>query len=102
MQEEKRRPLPKFGDWDVNDPASADGFTVIFSKAKDDKRASGNGNNTALKQNKSYKHPSKVGSLLLVVSNKRTPLYFVAVLQNNFQIFFIIFNLIQFLRGYDF
>ena len=84
MQEEKRRPLPKFGDWDVNDPASADGFTVIFSKAKDDKRASGNGNNTALKQNKSYKHPSKVGSLLLFVSNKR------------------IFNLIQFLRGYDF
>ncbi|XP_057492153.1 uncharacterized protein LOC130777747 [Actinidia eriantha] len=52
QKEEKRRPLPKFGDWDVNDPASADGFTVIFSKAKDDKRASGNGpkyNNTTLK-----------------------------------------------------
>ncbi|KAL8097693.1 hypothetical protein AgCh_030707 [Apium graveolens] len=31
------RPLPKFGEWDVNNPASADGFTVIFAKAKDDK-----------------------------------------------------------------
>ena len=60
LQEEKGRPLPKFGEWDVNDPASADGFTVIFSKAKDDKRASGNAdkyNNTVLKQNKSYKYP---------------------------------------------
>ncbi|KAF6176801.1 hypothetical protein GIB67_014175 [Kingdonia uniflora] len=26
------RPLPKFGDWDVNDPASAEGFTVIFTR----------------------------------------------------------------------
>jgi Cleavage site for pathogenic type III effector avirulence factor Avr len=30
--------LPKFGDWDVNDPASADGFTVIFNKARDEKK----------------------------------------------------------------
>lgn len=29
--------MPKFGEWDVNNPASADGFTVIFAKAKDDK-----------------------------------------------------------------
>ncbi|KAF5739578.1 RPM1-interacting protein 4 isoform X1 [Tripterygium wilfordii] len=36
----KGRPLPKFGEWDVNNPASAEGFTVIFSKAKDDKKAS--------------------------------------------------------------
>ncbi|CAA7035685.1 unnamed protein product [Microthlaspi erraticum] len=32
------RPLPKFGDWDVNDPATAEGFTVIFSKAGEDKK----------------------------------------------------------------
>lgn len=42
MQQDKGRPLPKFGDWDVNNPASADGFTVIFSKAKDDKRTNAN------------------------------------------------------------
>ncbi|KAJ9672422.1 hypothetical protein PVL29_025868 [Vitis rotundifolia] len=35
------RPLPKFGEWDVNDPASAEGFTVIFNKARDEKRTGG-------------------------------------------------------------
>ncbi|KAG2275107.1 hypothetical protein Bca52824_057662 [Brassica carinata] len=35
---DKGRPLPKFGEWDVNDPASAEGFTVIFNKARDEKR----------------------------------------------------------------
>ncbi|KAJ4754185.1 RPM1-interacting protein 4 (RIN4) family protein [Rhynchospora pubera] len=38
MAEENGRPLPKFGEWDVNDPASADGFTVIFNKARDEKK----------------------------------------------------------------
>ncbi|CAA0838647.1 RPM1-interacting protein 4 (RIN4) family protein [Striga hermonthica] len=38
---EKGRPLPKFGEWDVNDPASADGFTVIFNKARDEKKTGG-------------------------------------------------------------
>ncbi|XP_019436127.1 PREDICTED: RPM1-interacting protein 4-like [Lupinus angustifolius] len=32
------KPLPKFGDWDVNDPASAEGFTIIFNKARDEKK----------------------------------------------------------------
>ncbi|KAF5746923.1 hypothetical protein HS088_TW06G01099 [Tripterygium wilfordii] len=36
---DKGRPLPKFGEWDVNNPASAEGFTVIFSKARDDKKS---------------------------------------------------------------
>ncbi|XP_065862704.1 protein NOI4 [Euphorbia lathyris] len=36
------RPLPKFGEWDVNDPASAEGFTVIFNKARDEKKTGGN------------------------------------------------------------
>ncbi|KAG9158236.1 hypothetical protein Leryth_000380 [Lithospermum erythrorhizon] len=41
------RPLPKFGEWDVNNPASADGFTVIFSKARDEKKATGTSANVA-------------------------------------------------------
>ncbi|XP_026407445.1 protein NOI4-like isoform X1 [Papaver somniferum] len=36
--QDKGRPLPKFGEWDVNNPASAEGFTVIFAKARDDKK----------------------------------------------------------------
>ncbi|PON95237.1 RIN4, pathogenic type III effector avirulence factor Avr cleavage site [Trema orientale] len=39
--QEKGRPLPKFGEWDVNNPASAEGFTVIFSKARDEKKSNG-------------------------------------------------------------
>lgn len=33
--------MPKFGEWDVNDPASADGFTVIFNKARDERKTGG-------------------------------------------------------------
>ncbi|CAK8539029.1 unnamed protein product [Lathyrus sativus] len=35
---EKGVPLPKFGEWDVNDPASAEGYTVIFNKARNEKK----------------------------------------------------------------
>ncbi|XP_074292900.1 protein NOI4-like [Silene latifolia] len=38
---DKGRPLPKFGEWDVNDPSSAEGFTVIFNKARDEKKTGG-------------------------------------------------------------
>uniref|UniRef100_A0A7N0TDN7 RIN4 pathogenic type III effector avirulence factor Avr cleavage site domain-containing protein n=1 Tax=Kalanchoe fedtschenkoi TaxID=63787 RepID=A0A7N0TDN7_KALFE len=38
---EKGQPLPKFGEWDVNDPASAEGFTVIFNKARNEKKMGG-------------------------------------------------------------
>ncbi|KAI8014166.1 Protein NOI4 [Camellia lanceoleosa] len=38
---EKGQPLPKFGEWDVNDLASAEGFTVIFNKARDEKKTGG-------------------------------------------------------------
>ncbi|KAH9804257.1 protein NOI4 [Citrus sinensis] len=41
MVTDKGRPLPKFGEWDVNDPASAEGFTVIFNKARDEKKTGG-------------------------------------------------------------
>ncbi|XP_020082927.1 RPM1-interacting protein 4-like isoform X2 [Ananas comosus] len=46
MSQETDRPLPKFGEWDVNDPASADGFTVIFNKARDEKKTGGNAQET--------------------------------------------------------
>ncbi|KAL1191856.1 Protein NOI4 [Cardamine amara subsp. amara] len=38
---DKGRPLPKFGEWDVNDPSSAEGFTVIFNKARNEKKGGG-------------------------------------------------------------
>ncbi|XP_057983094.1 protein NOI4 [Malania oleifera] len=41
MASDKGRALPKFGEWDVNNPASAEGFTVIFSKARDEKKSAG-------------------------------------------------------------
>ncbi|XP_077222794.1 protein NOI4-like [Tasmannia lanceolata] len=46
MSQDKGQPLPKFGEWDVNDPASAEGFTVIFNKARDEKKTGGNSRET--------------------------------------------------------
>ncbi|GFQ08823.1 hypothetical protein PHJA_003026300 [Phtheirospermum japonicum] len=31
--------LPKFGSWDVNNPAAAGQYSVIFDRARDEKRA---------------------------------------------------------------
>ncbi|KAL2321722.1 hypothetical protein Fmac_026101 [Flemingia macrophylla] len=44
--QENGRPLPKFGEWDVNNPASAEGFTVIFNKARDEKKTNSGVNMT--------------------------------------------------------
>ncbi|XP_020267328.1 RPM1-interacting protein 4-like [Asparagus officinalis] len=55
---EKDRPLPKFGEWDVNDPASAEGFTVIFNKARDEKKTGGSTPmpDSPAKDGSSFKH----------------------------------------------
>ncbi|KAH7294295.1 hypothetical protein KP509_28G064700 [Ceratopteris richardii] len=34
-------PLPKFGDWNEQDPASGEGFTAIFNQARDDRKPGG-------------------------------------------------------------
>ncbi|KAJ4959696.1 hypothetical protein NE237_019606 [Protea cynaroides] len=68
MTSDKGRPLPKFGEWDVNNPASAEGFTVIFNKARDEKKTSDatggplpgrNDDADAFKRNESYDFPTK-------------------------------------------
>lgn len=38
-QPEKGAAVPKFGDWDVNDPKSAEGYTHIFDQVRDQKNA---------------------------------------------------------------
>ncbi|XP_019052356.1 PREDICTED: uncharacterized protein LOC104591981 [Nelumbo nucifera] len=65
--EGKGLPLPKFGEWDVNNPASAEGFTVIFNKARDEKKTSGTaggsvspGKDDACKKNGNAPFPQKV------------------------------------------
>ncbi|XP_030961757.1 protein NOI4 isoform X3 [Quercus robur] len=57
---EKDRPLPKFGEWDVNDPASAEGFTVIFNKARDEKKTGGQPGSPP-KDDSKYKHREVLG-----------------------------------------
>ncbi|KAL7190283.1 hypothetical protein ACSBR2_022542 [Camellia fascicularis] len=59
MKEDRGRPLPKFGEWDVNNPASADGFTVIFAKARDDKKTNGNAANGAQSAQKNDNNPPR-------------------------------------------
>ncbi|KAG6747144.1 hypothetical protein NC652_035179 [Populus alba x Populus x berolinensis] len=61
------RPLPKFGEWDVNNPASAEGFTVIFNKARDEKKTKNSPEKVVsprrtepgYNKNENYKHPPK-------------------------------------------
>lgn len=67
MQQDRGRPLPKFGEWDVNNPASAEGFTVIFNKARDEKKTNAAGNvasprrnGNGYKQNEDYHYSPKV------------------------------------------
>jgi len=74
--EQDGKPLPKFGEWDVNDPSSAEGFTVIFNKARDDKKiASASGRFPSQRRydsrtgrthdnNKNLKASSKVPSII--------------------------------------
>ncbi|XP_059661269.1 protein NOI4-like [Cornus florida] len=57
---EKDRPLPKFGEWDVNDPASAEGFTVIFNKARNEKKTGGKPESPA-KDDSAFKHGANLG-----------------------------------------
>ncbi|GMN27580.1 hypothetical protein TIFTF001_001721 [Ficus carica] len=59
-EEEKDRPLPKFGEWDVNDPASAEGFTVIFNKARNEKKTGGKPESPA-KEGSTFKHGAVLG-----------------------------------------
>ncbi|THU61599.1 hypothetical protein C4D60_Mb07t25020 [Musa balbisiana] len=68
MSSEKGQPLPKFGEWDVNNPASSEGFTVIFNKARDEKKTGANSGATAtpprsdaggFQQDDTYQHPRK-------------------------------------------
>lgn len=43
--------LPKFGEWDEKDPAAAEGFTVIFDRARDTKKNGGTPNNVIPQEN---------------------------------------------------
>lgn len=45
--------VPKFGEWDENNPASADGFTHIFNKMREEKQ-SGSANAISMPDEKSY------------------------------------------------
>lgn len=60
LPQDKGRPLPKFGEWDVNDPASAEGFTVIFNKARNEKKAGGKPDSPT-KDDPTYKHEAVLG-----------------------------------------
>ncbi|KAM1315716.1 hypothetical protein TB2_018875 [Malus domestica] len=53
--QEKGVLLPKFGEWDVNDPVSAEGFTVIFNKARIEKKTGGRPDSPS-KQDRTYNH----------------------------------------------
>lgn len=79
-QQDKGRPLPKFGEWDVNNPASAEGFTVIFNKARDEKKTSGAAVKMVTPRRNDYNdknypsYPQKVTLLINVILLTLNPL----------------------------
>lgn len=46
--------VPKFGDWDENNPSSADGYTHIFNKVREERNYEGTGTGSA----RTPSHPS--------------------------------------------
>ncbi|WOK92968.1 protein NOI4 isoform X5 [Canna indica] len=46
FQQDKSQPLPRFGQWDVDNQASAEEFSMIFDKARDDLKPSGSAHDT--------------------------------------------------------
>ncbi|MCL7034147.1 hypothetical protein MKW94_000959 [Papaver nudicaule] len=60
MSCDKGRPLPKFGEWDVNDPASAEGFSVIFNKARDERKAGNKPDSPGKDETSLYNKPRPV------------------------------------------
>ncbi|XP_010551964.1 PREDICTED: RPM1-interacting protein 4-like [Tarenaya hassleriana] len=58
---EKGQPLPKFGEWDVNDPASAEGFTVIFNKARNERKGGTKKTESPNKDSRNYKSTVVLG-----------------------------------------
>lgn len=44
QQSDKGSTVPRFGEWDENDPASAEGYTHIFNNVRQERQsAAGNG-----------------------------------------------------------
>lgn len=53
--------MPKFGEWDEKNPAAAEGFTVIFDRARDNKKNGGapNDNVTPEQHQKQYQYQNQ-------------------------------------------
>ncbi|KAL1569463.1 hypothetical protein AAHA92_00939 [Salvia divinorum] len=45
---EQKKSLPKFGSWDVNNPAAAGQYSMIFDRARNEERASSQDQRDAL------------------------------------------------------
>ena len=70
--EQEGRPLPKFGEWDVNDPASAEGFTVIFNKARNEKKTrdkGGSGRVASQRRSDSRKDDDKSSKVHIILKS---------------------------------
>ncbi|KAI7727545.1 hypothetical protein M8C21_003849, partial [Ambrosia artemisiifolia] len=48
--------VPVFGDWDDNDPASAEGYSTIFEKVREEKHGGGGGKSPRITSDNSYFH----------------------------------------------
>ncbi|KAI3692239.1 hypothetical protein L6452_32052 [Arctium lappa] len=72
VEAEKGRPLPKFGEWDADDPASTEGFTVIFNKARDEKKTGGKQESSTDAASNDVNDPAPPKGRFTVLFNKAT------------------------------
>lgn len=77
-QPERGAAVPKFGDWDESNPASADGYTHIFNKVREE-RQGGTGNAPGTPQNRPYVDRKKVDDDRAQVWDDQQFLYYVGI-----------------------
>lgn len=54
MQPEKGAAVPRFGEWNESDPQSAENFTHIFNKVREERNTGVAGNASATPKHSSY------------------------------------------------
>ena len=66
-QPDKGAAVPKFGDWDENNPSSADGYTHIFNKVREERQTGATARVPGPATDPNYPANPKPGSKVYIV-----------------------------------
>ncbi|KAF8113181.1 hypothetical protein N665_0054s0001 [Sinapis alba] len=71
---EKVTVVPKFGDWDENNPSSADGYTHIFNKVREERSSGANVSGSSRTPTRPPNNPSNTSKVRHSPSNSLLPI----------------------------